>query len=463
MRTLAKSKKVLALSVAAMLAAGGLGIPAAMHAGAYTADDAATLQARTPDSLEAMKKQGFRAEGGMVNPNFEDGNPVSRLDYGGPWSFANIKDTVGWDKEDYSEYLAQYSTFQVVNINDSVDGMGKMAGQGDKITTALEITINKDNQDTLADSLTYSTLDNMMYGEVNQEAFYFTAWVKAEQDMWFDVGISYGAKADHAQVYWDMGRRFFVPANQWTQIGLDAAGNYLPFRAKVTSDGFMRGTGADPTAANSNCVEAPDETKGDTKVGQYYRDGWGEVWACIRLYAYAGDVYGTSGVGTPAATHGLSAGDKYLVTGTNFWNQSAPAPVVKKYVSEITLDKTTASVEVGGTVELKATAAPADADDTSIYWYSSDESIATVDENGKVTALKEGTVNIIAEANDGNGATASCAITVTKKAATPDPEKPEPEKKGGCGSSILGFGSLGIVAGALVTLGAVMIVRRKKN
>ncbi len=281
--------------------------------------------------------------------------------------------------------------------------------------------------------------------------------------MWFDVGISYGAKADHAQVYWDMGRRFFVPANQWTQIGLDAAGNYLPFRAKVTSDGFMRGTGADPTAANSNCVEAPDETKGDTKIGQYYRDGWGEVWACIRLYAYAGDVYGTSGVGTPAATHGLSAGDKYLVTGTNFWNQSAPAPVVKKYVSEITLDKATASVEVGGTVELKATAAPADADDTSIYWYSSDESIATVDENGKVTALKEGTVNIIAEANDGNGATASCAITVTKKAATPDPEKPEPEKKGGCGSSILGFGSLGIVAGALVTLGAVMIVRRKKN
>ena len=481
MRTMAKGKRVAALAAAAVLAMGGGAFGLSTYsANAYTMEEVDTLEARTPDSLPAMKTQGYRVEAGMINPNFEDSKPpISRLEYGGPWAFANIKDTVGWDKEDYDPYIAQYSTYQVVNINDAVNGMGKTAGQGDKITTALEITINTDNQDTLADALTYNFLDDMMWGEVAKEAFYFTAWVKAEQDMWFDVGMSFGAKEGHAQVYWDLGRRFFVPAGTWTQIGLDKDGNYLPFRAKVTEDGFKRGTGADPTAANSNCTVAPDESKGDTKIEQYYRGAFNGVWACIRLYAYSGATYGTSGVGAPAATHGLEAGDKYLVTGFNYWQQSAPAPVVKKYVSDITLNKTTLSLEEGKNETLTATVAPADADDKTLYWYSSDETIATVDENGKVTALKEGTVTITAEANDGNGAEASCAVTVTKKADTTTPggddnkpgdnkpgeEKPaEDNNGGGCAGSVAGFGALGLVSvGAIAAVTAIVIKRKKEN
>ncbi len=459
MKSMIKTKKALALSAAAVFVLGGAIAPSVLGVSAYTLDDVPTLEARTPDSLAAMTEQGFRAEGGMVNPNFEDGNAISRLEYGGPWAFAHIMDTVGWGKDDYTEDLARYSTYRVVEVNDAVNGMGKQAGKGDKITTAIEITINMNNQDTLADALTYSTLDDMMYGEVNQEAFYYTSWVKAEQDMWFDVGISFGAKADHAQVYWDLGRRFFVPAGQWTQIGVDTNGNYLPFRAKVTNDGFMRGTGADPTAANSNCTSAPDESKGDTKIGQYYRGGWGEVWACIRLYAYSGATYGTSGVGAPAANHGLSAGDKYLVTGANFWNQSAPAPVVKTYVGSVTLDKTTASVEEGKTLQLNATPAPENADDTTLYWYSSNETIATVDQTGKVTAIKEGTVEIVAEANDGAGAKATCNVTVTKKAA--EPVEPVEPKEDGCCGSVIAYGGVGMLAAAALTLGAVLIVRKK--
>ena len=244
MKAMAKGKRVAALAAAAVLAMGGGAVGLSTYsANAYTMEEVDTLEARTPDSLPAMKTQGYRVEAGMINPNFEDSKPpISRLEYGGPWAFANIKDTVGWDKEDYDPYIAQYSTYQVVNINDAVNGMGKTAGQGDKITTALEITINTDNQDTLADALTYNFLDDMMWGEVAKEAFYFTAWVKAEQDMWFDVGMSFGAKEGQAQVYWDLGRRFFVSAGTWTQIGLDKDGNYLPFRAKVTEDGFKRGT-----------------------------------------------------------------------------------------------------------------------------------------------------------------------------------------------------------------------------
>ena len=42
------------------------------------------------------------------------------------------------------------------------------------------------------------------------------------------------------------------------------------------------------------------------------------------------------------------------------------------------------------TVQLNATVMPETAEDKSVIWESSDESIATVDENGKETALKEG-------------------------------------------------------------------------
>lgn len=51
-----------------------------------------------------------------------------------------------------------------------------------------------------------------------------------------------------------------------------------------------------------------------------------------------------------------------------------------------------------------------------VEWSSSDESVATVDENGKVTALKAGTATITAKALDGDK-TATFTLTV-KEAAT---------------------------------------------
>ncbi len=52
-----------------------------------------------------------------------------------------------------------------------------------------------------------------------------------------------------------------------------------------------------------------------------------------------------------------------------------------------------------------------DAVDKSVTWSSSNPSIATVDSNGKVTAIKEGVVTITATTNDG-GLKATCTVTV---------------------------------------------------
>jgi uncharacterized protein YjdB len=82
-------------------------------------------------------------------------------------------------------------------------------------------------------------------------------------------------------------------------------------------------------------------------------------------------------------------------------------------VNEISLNKTSLSLNIGQTEDLIATVKPDNADNKSLTWSSSDESIATVDENGKVTAIKEGSATITAKTADGSNLTATCAVNVT--------------------------------------------------
>ena len=86
--------------------------------------------------------------------------------------------------------------------------------------------------------------------------------------------------------------------------------------------------------------------------------------------------------------------------------------VVPVAVSDVDLDKTSASLEKGETLTLKATFAPEDATETELTWKSSDSSVATVSEDGVVTAVAKGTATITATAE--SGVEASCEITVTE-------------------------------------------------
>lgn len=81
-------------------------------------------------------------------------------------------------------------------------------------------------------------------------------------------------------------------------------------------------------------------------------------------------------------------------------------------VSSITLNSTSLTLSIGDTQTLTATIAPDNADDKSVTWSSSDATVASVDQTGKVTALKEGTATITVTAQDGSGKTGTCAVTV---------------------------------------------------
>ena len=88
-------------------------------------------------------------------------------------------------------------------------------------------------------------------------------------------------------------------------------------------------------------------------------------------------------------------------------------------VTSITLNKTATSIKVGATETLSVTAvAPDNATDKTYTWKTSDESKATVDQDGKVTAVAAGTVTIYAEANDGSGVKGNCTVTVTPATIT---------------------------------------------
>lgn len=70
-------------------------------------------------------------------------------------------------------------------------------------------------------------------------------------------------------------------------------------------------------------------------------------------------------------------------------------------VEGITLDKTEGILTAGNTVALNATVLPEEiADETIVTWISSDEKVATVDENGKVTAIAAGEATITANAGE---------------------------------------------------------------
>jgi len=88
------------------------------------------------------------------------------------------------------------------------------------------------------------------------------------------------------------------------------------------------------------------------------------------------------------------------------------------HATAVNLSKTSLSVSKGKTAELTATMEPADTTDSIVGWTSSDTSVATVDENGVVTAVDYGTATI--EVKTSNELTASCKVTV------PEPEKSTP-------------------------------------
>ena len=83
---------------------------------------------------------------------------------------------------------------------------------------------------------------------------------------------------------------------------------------------------------------------------------------------------------------------------------------VEVSVTGVSLDKTELDLNEGETFTLTATVSPSNATNKSVTWSSSNTAAATVDSNGKVTAVKAGEATITAKT--ANGQTATCTVIV---------------------------------------------------
>ncbi len=87
------------------------------------------------------------------------------------------------------------------------------------------------------------------------------------------------------------------------------------------------------------------------------------------------------------------------------------------HVTSISLDKSTATLKAGENTTLNATISPSNAFIKNITWASSNNNVATVDSNGKITAKSVGTTDITVTTLDGNKV-AKCTVTVVNTPAT---------------------------------------------
>ncbi|WP_051195484.1 Ig-like domain-containing protein [Lachnospira multipara] len=126
----------------------------------------------------------------------------------------------------------------------------------------------------------------------------------------------------------------------------------------------------------------------------------------ISTYSYKATRTGYTHIGwavSTTATTGITA--PYYATG----NAKLYAVFEKIKVS---LDKTSLTITQGDTATLTATVTPSQTSDKSVTWVSSNEAVATVDQNGVVTAVAEGSASITCTPTAGTDETSSCTVTV---------------------------------------------------
>ena len=168
------------------------------------------------------------------------------------------------------------------------------------------------------------------------------------------------------------------------RVGRILTVNTVPVNARVTYQWYYVEDGvetaiADATGARYN-ITAEDEGKS----------------ICVKVTAVEGSGYAGELTSAPTATI-LPVAEPFV------------------FVESVAVTPQNASLTVGKTLSLSATAAPSTATSPILFWSSNNEAVATVDQTGRVTAVAEGTATITVSSTDRiNAVSALCRLTVTQ-------------------------------------------------
>ena len=175
-------------------------------------------------------------------------------------------------------------------------------------------------------------------------------------------------------------------------------------------------TGLNLTDANDVTVTAP--------TGYKVSIGEADPATSLTLTPSSGSISATTIKVTPVTSAAGTFNDNITISSEDLEGDSTVAltmtVVTPVPVTGVTLDQTELSLFDGDTETLTATVAPNDATNKNVTWESDDEDIATVDENGLVTAVATGTATITCKSVADPTKSATCTVTVTGPDVTLD-------------------------------------------
>lgn len=190
-----------------------------------------------------------------------------------------------------------------------------------------------------------------------------------------------------------------------------------------TPDGKMVGTSDDTTQITDTGKEITITVKVPSDIPKA-AEGFTRTYTVVRVHEGNAQALDTQQSGN-LLTFSTSKFSTYAITYVDVKNapdnppsggDSEPVIIpVDKVSITANKDEITRKEE---SVQLSAVVEPANATEKKVTWISSDPKVATVDENGKVTAVGDGTVTITAKTS--NGKTATITITVKTESGSTD-------------------------------------------
>ena len=344
-----------------------------------------------------------------------------------------------------------YAGYHTVKLNEKV-----VLEDGDKFSVVVKYTTPANYDDGVSMFVDYSVPDSYMsfvsYGELGQsyhsddginwsdmyseyEAILrikaFTSEIPVEnvsiEEESFDMGVG-----DELQMLADI-----TPANAtnqkliWTSSNTDVA--------TIDNNGLVKAIGvgqttitvtSDENGKNDSCVitvkqkrETPSKpilvSRTENSITVQYDEKYVYSLDCINWQDSG--VFENLKDGTVYSIYVLEPGDEYY-----YQSDVSEALVVSTYstIDYVTLDYTDIALvlndETFKAAQLTAIVGPSGVRSDTVSWSSENEKIATVDENGLVTAVSMGETNIVATADGDNQVSATCKVAVYKRQATPN-------------------------------------------
>jgi len=111
----------------------------------------------------------------------------------------------------------------------------------------------------------------------------------------------------------------------------------------------------------------------------------------------------------------VKPGAKANYSTKDYWNKFKIVEDATSIIDELTITQKDINLYIGDTVTIGIRYSPEDAINLALNWTSSDPAVASVDQNGLVTAFSSGSTTITVMTTDGSDIQSSCQVNVEKR------------------------------------------------